>query len=182
MVICSLHRYELRCYAFIMDHELGSDDVSQVDPIPELKELEALVTSRLRMASNTWVRRCMLTAIVACALFVAMAFVSIHEETYGLITFSTLVLGVALCAVIWTLASVSETFEYDVLLVLNNPKVLSRAQRHIGQQMLPHLQHLNWGFRFSGSVVNARAVSAIALTMFSALVGLFGSSMLSWMK
>ena len=165
-----------------MDHELGSDDLSHVDPIPELKELEALVTSRLRMASNSWVRRSMLTAIAAGALFVAMAFVSVYEDRTPKILLSIAVVGACLCAIVWSLASVSETFEYDVLLVLNNPMALSRAQRYIGQQMLPHLQHLNWGFRFCGSVINTRAVSAIALTMFSALVGLFGSSMLSWMQ
>ena len=43
-------------------------------------------------------------------------------------------------------ASVSEVFEYDVLRYLNNPVLLSQARRHIGDQILPHLQNL--GVRF----------------------------------
>lgn len=181
-VICSLHRYELRCYAFILDHELGNDGESELDPIPELNELEALVTSRLRMASNTWVRRHMVSVIIGCAVFIALTIASISGEVFPFVIFVMVVIGGSMCVQVRMLASVAETFEYDVLLVLNNPVVLRGAQRYIGQQMLPHLGHLNWGFRFCGSVINSRAVSAIALTMFSALVGLFGSSMLSFME
>merc|ERR1712054_344932 len=108
-------------------------------------------------------------------MFMALTIVSVSGDfsSIAMNAFMMIFIGGCMGLDVRMLASVAETFEYDVLLVLNNPVVLSRAQRHIGQQMLPHLGHLNWGFRFCGSVVNSRAVTAIALTMFSALVGLF---------
>merc|ERR1712039_769635 len=59
----------------------------------------------------------------------------------------------------WPLAVVTETFEYDVLRALNNPFILNRAQKYIGQQLLSHLNGLQWGFRFCGTTITAKFVS-----------------------
>merc|ERR1712217_427586 len=74
------------------------------------------------------------------------------------------------------LASVSETFEYDVLRWLNNVAVLHHAQKYIGNQILPHLQALEWGFRFGGSVINSRAMSNIIIGMVATLAGTLGQA------
>merc|ERR1712238_214277 len=76
----------------------------------------------------------------------------------------------------WPLAAVAETFEYDVLKWLNNVSVLRDAQKYIGQQTLPHLHALDWGFRFGGSVINSRTVSNVVVGMAAALLGTLGQA------
>merc|ERR1712110_1335406 len=71
-----------------------------------------------------------------------------------------------LCALLgWPLASVAETFEYDVLRWLNNVSVLHHARKYIGDQTLPHLHALDWGFRFAGSVISSRTIGGIMMGM-----------------
>ena len=55
--------------------------------------------------------------------------------------------------------------EHDVIRALNNPSVLSGAQRHFGQQFIAHLLTLDWGFRFGGSVISVKMVVQIALAV-----------------
>merc|ERR1712008_173002 len=70
------------------------------------------------------------------------------------------------------MARVSETFEYDVLRALNTPIVLKHAQRHLGQQLLPHLRSLGWGFRVGGSVIGLRFAMTILMLMITSMVGI----------
>merc|ERR1712217_939873 len=72
------------------------------------------------------------------------------------------------------LAGVAETFEYDVLRWLNNVAVLHHARKYIGDQILPHLQALDWGFRFAGSVISSRTIGSIMLGMVATIVGTMG--------
>merc|ERR1712187_285650 len=67
-------------------------------------------------------------------------------------------------------AAVAETFEYDVLRALNNPLVVNRAQRHFGQQLLSHLRTLDWGFRFGGTVINAKLVMNVVMALTITMV------------
>merc|ERR1712217_488909 len=86
-----------------------------------------------------------------------------------------MVIAMGMCASIgWPLASVAETFEYDVLRWLNNVLVLHHARKYIGDQTLPHLQALDWGFRFGGSVINLRTISGILMGMGATLIGTMG--------
>merc|ERR1711988_2070439 len=70
----------------------------------------------------------------------------------------------ALCLT-YPLALVAETIEYDVLRALNTPTILRQTQKHIGQQLVPHLTNLEWGFRIGGSVINTRIVMNIAAAL-----------------
>merc|ERR1712217_78358 len=69
---------------------------------------------------------------------------------------------VAMLMVAVPIASVAETFEYDVVRYLNNPFVLKGVQKHFGQQFLPHLKALDWGFRLGGSVISLKMVASVA--------------------
>merc|ERR1711920_1118392 len=73
----------------------------------------------------------------------------------------------------YPLALVAETIEYDVLRALNTPTILRQAQNHIGQQMLPHLINLEWGFRFGGCVINTKIVMHIACALAITLLSTF---------
>lgn len=169
-----LHRHDLLAYACIMSRALEVDEPG-FDPAPQLKQLEFLVTTRLRHASSTWVRTTLETAACFFLVFIltALSLVSTkHSITAGSIH-ACLMCGsvVGLGAILWPLAEVAETFEYDVLRYLNNPLVLSRAQKYFGQQLLPHLHCLDWGFRFAGSIVNTRSVGSLLLAMLATLLG-----------
>merc|ERR1711920_1216962 len=59
------------------------------------------------------------------------------------------------------LASVARAYEYDLLHALNTPEVLARADQHLGENMLPHLQALEWGFRFGQTVINMKVITSI---------------------
>merc|ERR1719291_355634 len=68
------------------------------------------------------------------------------------------------------MAAVAETFHYDVLRALNNPSMLKEAQKYFGQQLLSHLNTLEWGFRVGGIVICPRLVSQIAFTLLIGIV------------
>merc|ERR1719433_1177194 len=69
------------------------------------------------------------------------------------------------------LASVAETFEYDVLRTLNNSRIMNRAQLFFGQQLLPHLHTLDWGFRISGTVINTKLAGQIVVGLSVGIIG-----------
>merc|ERR1712151_372182 len=81
---------------------------------------------------------------------------------------------IAICVLAFPLASVAETYEYDVLRILNNMGALSGARRHIGDQIIPHIQALDWGFRFAGAVINTKACMGLLLGMLSTMIGTVG--------
>merc|ERR1712100_1008146 len=74
----------------------------------------------------------------------------------------------AMGALIFPLAKVAESFEYDALRIVNTPEVLHHAQRLYGQTLLAHVQLLNWGFRIGGLAINMRmgvqVIMALAVT------------------
>merc|ERR1712039_546939 len=73
--------------------------------------------------------------------------------------------GSVVCNLMWPLAMVTETFEYDVLRALNNPLILRNAQRFFGQQLLPHLTTLEWGFRVCGNTITSKSVMNVVLAL-----------------
>merc|ERR1711953_1458107 len=77
---------------------------------------------------------------------------------------------IGIFVLVFPVAAVAETFEYDVLRALNNPLVCNRAQRHFGQQLLAHLRTLDWGFRFGGTVINAKLVMNIGMALIISIV------------
>jgi len=174
------HRHDLLSFANSMAAALEVDDI-RFNPVRQLKKLECMVTNRLRHASATWVRLVVVNifAYLFGFIFLAASLVfgkNLPIRSIGLTAFVMMVtLGVML-ALGAPLASVAETFEYDVLRALNNPLVLCHARRHIGDQMLPHLQFLEWGFRFSGAVITSRRISTIMLGLVTTLVGTVGQA------
>merc|ERR1711879_310579 len=80
--------------------------------------------------------------------------------------------------ILFAMAFVAETFEYDVLRALNTPFLLKQAQMYFGQQLLPHLNILEWGFRFGGSVLSARNVTNIVTGLFVGLVASVSQALL----
>merc|ERR1712087_360349 len=140
-----------------------------------------MVTARLRNASATWVRNAIEAIMCAGLGFMVMATVVLFQR--GILIRELLLNGfimiicITMCAFIGLpLASVSETFEYDVLRWLNNVSVLHHARKYIGDQTLPHLQALDWGFRFAGSVISSRTVGGIMFGMVTTIVASMGQA------
>merc|ERR1712232_466891 len=67
-------------------------------------------------------------------------------------------IGSSAVALGFPLARLAETFEYDVLRRLNKPNALRGAMAYVGPQFLPHMHHLEWGFRYLGNVINFKTV------------------------
>jgi hypothetical protein len=166
-LVAKLHEHDLTCYAGAMVKAMPRADSSVV--VLSLRKLEFTVSARLRYASTTWVRFTVLEIILSgiWALFACTRLLLSEEttaSTHGWImilviaSFFVLVLSAPL-------AAVAETFEYNVLEALNNPSVLKHAQQHFGQQLLPHLRTLNWGFRVGGMVINNKMVVQVATAL-----------------
>merc|ERR1719198_1415924 len=81
---------------------------------------------------------------------------------------SVVVSAIATCVGL-PIAYVSEAFEYDVLRALNRPLIVHRAQAFFGQQLLPHLQLLQWGFRAGGSTITTKAVMNVVVASVGAM-------------
>merc|ERR1712039_55041 len=81
-----------------------------------------------------------------------------------------------ICVAGLPLAAVAETFEYDVLRYLNNPLTLRAARRQIGDQLLPHLTSLDWGFRFAGKVINSKQIGSVFVGLAATLIGSVGQA------
>merc|ERR1712060_893681 len=86
-------------------------------------------------------------------------------DTLVRLGFLTVLLFLCALCLTYPLALVAETVEYDVIRALNTPAILRQAQKHLGQQMLPHLTNLEWGFRFGGAVINTRIVMQVACAL-----------------
>merc|ERR1712194_765772 len=129
-----LHQHDLFCYAGAMKRALEEPD-AKFDIIPALKRLEVRVTARLRKANAEWVR---VVVYVLVNLFLLVLAVCMSLLTaYGLpklLAFGLIAsLGLAmLFCMAAPLASVAETFEYDVVRALNNPLLLTNARRYFG--------------------------------------------------
>merc|ERR1712113_678631 len=75
------------------------------------------------------------------------------------------------------LARVAETFEHQVFHALNNPSVLKNAQQHLGEQLLPHLHSLHWGFHLGQTVIDMRVVTSILVALAIATLTSVGQSL-----
>merc|ERR1712060_164162 len=95
-------------------------DDPDFNPIDELHDLEMLVTARLRNASATWVRTAIELIIIAGFLFLVLASSLLFNKSpmirYVVLNGIVMLLCLLICAFAgFPLASVAETFEYDVL-------------------------------------------------------------------
>merc|ERR1711879_671623 len=136
----ALHRYDLLNFADTMASAFEVDE-PDFDPIPILRDLEILVTARLRHASSTWVQKSIELiawagisfSVTATALIFgrSSSVEEVMSYSYGM------VISLGVCGFAgWPLASVAETFEYDVLRWLNNVSVLNHAMKRLGPQTL----------------------------------------------
>mmetsp|Transcript_89983 Transcript_89983/g.237416 ORF Transcript_89983/g.237416 Transcript_89983/m.237416 type:complete len:117 (-) Transcript_89983:421-771(-) len=76
-------------------------------------------------------------------------------------------------------AAVAEVYEYDLLRTLNKPQVLHKVMKHLGQQMLPHLHTLDWGFKIGQTMINMKLVINLIMGMSLALITTVGSALMS---
>ena len=79
-----------------------------------------------------------------------------------------LTLGIEMSGCVFALrpiAAVAETFEYEVMREINVPSVLHGALSLLGDQLLPHVLHLDWGFRFGGRVINKQSMLAVTTSL-----------------
>jgi len=180
-ILMRLHRHDLFCYAAALARALH--DPHPDDKMPSaLEKLELTVTTRFRHASSTWVPLAMYIAIVMGSIslvIISILMVGV-KLSYPWLFVLSLILSSSICSVILiALSFVAETFEYDVLRALNTPFLLKQAQMYFGQQLLPHLHVLEWGFRFGGSVLSARYVTNIVGGLFVGLVASISQAMLA---
>merc|ERR1712018_817981 len=71
-VAAQLHRHDVLTYARVMTEALEDEDSSS-EFMSQVKQLEAMVTARLRQASATWVRQAVLVIATCVLLFLALA-------------------------------------------------------------------------------------------------------------
>jgi len=169
-LFCQFHKHELMWYAHALAEILQMDD-GQTELMEQLSAAESSVTARLRQASATWVKSAIfaLAGISLMIVVLVTYLMSDLDKTTEDLLFAIpvgLMLLTFLFLIGTPIAGVAEVFEYDVLHALNNPLVVKNAQRHFGQQLLPHLHTLGWGFRFGQTVINLR----IIVNVFAALM------------
>merc|ERR1712032_971133 len=120
-----LHQHDLLCYAGAMARALEGDGVAG-DVVPALHKLELQVTARLRWASQTWVLFTVYE-LVCAGRFVGMGVLTGEGDRRSWLAMSV-VMSTIIVVKLAPIASVAETFEYDVLQALNNPSMLKGAQ------------------------------------------------------
>ncbi|CAK0895820.1 unnamed protein product [Prorocentrum cordatum] len=165
-VASKLHEHDLMRYAGAVVKAMPRSDSDVI--VPSLRKLEFTVSARLRYASTTWVRFTVLEILLFGILALVACTRLLLSETTSFTSGWSMILILASSLVVVLsapLASVAETFEYDVLRALNNPSVLKQAQQHFGQQLLAHLQTLDWGFRVGGTVINNKMVVQVATAL-----------------
>jgi hypothetical protein len=187
-LLAKLHQHELLGYqkavTFILDGRAVRD-------LEALTLIELTITKRFSHASKSIVKWVVfliyatLTYImVLCVYLIATPY---HNDLAYLTrsVISLLWMSGLITSLSAPLALVRETFEHDVVRLLNAPDVLRRWQKFFGQQYLAHLNALDWGFRFGGRVIHLQSVSGMASGMFLAIVAtatqlLFSESGLSF--
>jgi len=182
--LCSLHVKELRWFAETVAETLEDDDGSQ-DILGDLNIVEGNITRRFIQASQGWVFLVVAgvsTVAVFWTLLVTMIISGNHHEQELVPLVTSLVLCTLLMGYSFLpLAKVAEVYEYDLLRTLNKPIVLHKAMPLLGQQMLPHLHTLEWGFKIGQTIINMRLVvnilGAIALTSVTTVGAAMMSSM-----
>jgi len=166
-----LHEYDLLCYSGALAKTF---EENTENPLPLLQEVEKLIGDRFRHASETWA-----ATTIRCCVLLGFSFIFMMFELLSIDSLNRkfwLVLGkglsflTALLLLVFPMAQVSETFHYDVLRALNNPLIIKQAQRHLGEQLLSHLQSLDWGFRVGGTVLSKRQVTTITMAVLTSMV------------
>jgi hypothetical protein len=170
-ISCDLHDYELKWYANGLAECLINDTLT-FDLLPPMTRTEEMVTSRLRFASSSWAAVSLSSCMFMAVSFVVTAtqMLTMPLDIWEVCRHSAYLISMLLfmAFLIFPIAQVAETFEYDVLRALNKPSIVHHAQRYFGQQLLSHLHTLNWGFRVGGTMINAslvmRLVTAVGAT------------------
>lgn len=161
-----LHRFDLRKYSRTLAAAVEAtgthDDILHV-----LKKYEATVTRRLRLASRAWVRYEVLIVALNSGVGLCVCMAVFLQESVDIFGAAVLFLGIlsSNVQVCYSLTLVADTFEYDVLKDLNNPVVMNRVQKYMGQQFLHHIKTLDWGFRFGGTVLNTRLAMQLTVPL-----------------
>merc|ERR1712150_113560 len=172
-MLSKLHAHDLRCYSGAVAETLEHSE----EPLPFMKELEDAIGDRFHRASQTWVVatvRCMIVLGLSFIFLLLQLFAMLSSSNYNIfmlvVATGSCLLGVVLLGA--PMASVSETFEHDVLRGLNTPLVLKHAQTHLGEQLPSHLRNLQWGFRVGGTDINMRLLSSVIMTALTSIVAI----------
>jgi hypothetical protein len=175
-----LHEYDLVCYAAALHCSMLEDDASAPDPVPLLEQVEEAITVRLRLASESWVgsiSRVAGSAAVVCLLHICYFF-TVDPAALSSGTMLQLIFWAATSfaipfILVMPMANVAETFQWDVIKVLNTPLMVQRSQKYFGQQFLEHITTVDWGFRRWGRVISPKLVyesmAAICATVGAAV-------------
>jgi hypothetical protein len=174
----SLHRHELLCYAGAMVKAIEGDGAAS-DVVPSLKKLELMMTARLRHGSRTWVRFTVYEVLCSGAWVLISAMFLVSRSDSGMWLARLVLASTIIVVLLAPLAAVSETFEYDVLKALNNPSILKGAQKYFGQQLLAHLNSLDWGFRVGGVVIGQRFLAQITTPLLIGILTAVSSTLQS---
>mmetsp|Transcript_42867 Transcript_42867/g.91933 ORF Transcript_42867/g.91933 Transcript_42867/m.91933 type:complete len:613 (-) Transcript_42867:630-2468(-) len=180
-LLCNLHIVELRWFAENVAATLESDNAqNKEDLLFELDSVESKITRRFITASHGWV-----FTVATCVSAVGVVWLAGlgFLVTTGISSLHTLdvievvaLLFLMTCTMGWSFlpfAKVAEVHEYDLLRTLNKPQILFRAMPLFGQQMLPHLHTLEWGFKIGQTIINMRLVvnvlGAVAITCITTI-------------
>merc|ERR1712194_358949 len=68
------------------------------------------------------------------------------------------------------MAAVAETFEYEVLKVLNSLSTWNASQKYFSIPLLSHVKSLDWGFRIGGIVIGQRVLSQVSVALLISLL------------
>mmetsp|Transcript_55199 Transcript_55199/g.87513 ORF Transcript_55199/g.87513 Transcript_55199/m.87513 type:complete len:418 (-) Transcript_55199:285-1538(-) len=172
-LLAKLHQHELLGYqkavTFILDGRAVRD-------LEALTLIELTITKRFCHASKSivkWVVFLIYATLTYIMVLCVYLIVTPYRNDLAFLTrsvISLLWMSGLITSLSAPLALVRETFEHDVVRLLNAPDVLRRSQTFFGQQYLAHLNALDWGFRFGGRVIHLQSVSGMASGMFFAIV------------
>jgi len=161
---CGLYTHDLHCYAAAVIR-ICDDPPSIDEAVVSLSKIELGITQRFRRANSSWIRPIICAgfygvflALLSCMMLVANQGLGAYDQ--AMLAFFV---GLGICIFVMAiqpLTAVAETQEYDVLRELNNPQTIAASRPLIGDLLLAHLQSLEWGFRFGGSLIDNRKLSS----------------------
>lgn len=175
-----LHRHDVLCYGVTVKTAFDAETPFE-DPVGVLTDLEVAMTARLRQADG-WVRMTVILLVgIAFTFLTQCASIFLAPDMAPpVVGMSVTVLIALLAVVVFTLqpmAAVAEAFEHEVLRELNTPRVLHGAFPLLGNQLLPHIQLLDWGLRFGDRVINKQGVLALSSGLALTLAASFASTL-----
>merc|ERR1712032_317957 len=100
-------------------------------------------------------------------IMIAQLFTGGYDDMKGMIWLASAsaLLSFVVGFLLYQLAILAETFDYDVVRTLNTPRVLQHAKRHFGDLFLVHVESLQWGFRSCGKVITMSFATNIAAAL-----------------